>query len=149
MANGFLFISLLVWNLIATAFIVLVFFQFRRLTKGVKQGNLRRILKSLLKQGKLSEENFKELEKRIVCLEGEGRLSLKKVGLAKFNPFSELGGDQSFSLALLNRKGSGVVITSLHGRQTTRIYAKLVEDKDKKEKVRCSAEESEAIKKAL
>ena len=106
MANGFLFIPLLVWNLTATAFIVLMFFQFRRLTKGVKQGNLRRILKSLLKQGKLSEENFKELEKRIVCLEGEGRLSLKKVGLAKFNPFSELGGDQSFSLALLNRKGS-------------------------------------------
>ncbi|MBU2591958.1 MAG: DUF4446 family protein [Patescibacteria group bacterium] len=147
MLDRVLFILLLVWNLVSTSFIFLLVFYYRRLTKGVKQGNLKRILKSLLKQGKLSEENFKELEKRIVCLEGEEKLSLKKIGLAKFNPFSELGGDQSFSLALLNRKDSGIVVTSLHGRQTTRIYAKLVDGK--KEKVKFSAEESEAIKKAL
>lgn len=47
-----------------------------------------------------------------------------KIGLTRFNPFEDLGGNQSFILCLLDQNNSGVIITSLHNRDLTRIYAK-------------------------
>ena len=52
--------------------------------------------------------------------------SLQKVGVVRFNPFQDSGGDQSFAIALLDQRGSGVVVSSLHGRAETRIFAKQV-----------------------
>jgi Protein of unknown function (DUF4446) len=45
----------------------------------------------------------------------------------RFNPFADGGGNFSFSLALLNDYNTGVIITSMHGRQQNRIYAKKIE----------------------
>lgn len=70
-----------------------------------------------------------------------------KIGLVRFNPFSETGGNQSFCLALLDGEDSGLVISSLHTRQTTRIYAKPVK-KGKGDGYELSAEEKQAIKNA-
>jgi len=47
-----------------------------------------------------------------------------KIHLTRFNPFNEIGGNQSFILCLLDSVNSGVIITSLHNRDHTRIYAK-------------------------
>jgi len=49
-----------------------------------------------------------------------------KINVLKFNPFSDTGGDQSFVLSLLDRGGSGILLTSLHGRGATRIYVKKI-----------------------
>lgn len=51
-----------------------------------------------------------------------------KINLTRFNPFDELGGDQSFILCLLDNTNSGVIITSLHNRDSTRIYAKAIKN---------------------
>jgi len=69
----------------------------------------------------------------------------------RFNPFSQTGGNQSFSLALLDGNNNGLVISSLHSREGTRIYAKMVkegEGKGKGKKSSFSNEEKEAILKA-
>jgi hypothetical protein len=50
--------------------------------------------------------------------------SVQHVGLVRYNPFQDTGGDQSFALALLDKQGDGVVISSLHSRTMTRFYAK-------------------------
>lgn len=70
------------------------------------------------------------------------------VGLARFNPFGNVGGNQSFCLALLIRKNLGIILTSLHGRNGTRVYAREF-DPDKLDRKNLSPEEKEAIKKAL
>jgi hypothetical protein len=44
--------------------------------------------------------------------------------MVRFNPFRETGGDQSFALAMADADGNGAVISSLHSRDATRIYAK-------------------------
>ena len=44
--------------------------------------------------------------------------------MLRFNPFRNTGGAQSFALAIVDGKGDGVVISSLHARENTRIYAK-------------------------
>ena len=78
----------------------------------------------------------------------EGTLHLQKVGLARFNPFEDAGGDQSFALALLDNHGSGVVLSSLHGRDVTRMYSKPVRE-GKEAGYEFSDEEKSAISKAL
>ena len=51
-----------------------------------------------------------------------------KIKLTRFNPFSDVGGDQSFILVILDNTNSGVIITSLHNRDNTRIYAKQIKN---------------------
>jgi hypothetical protein len=66
--------------------------------------------------------------------------------MVRYNPFNDTGGDQSFSLALLDLRDNGFVITSIHGREVDRIYAKQIDNG--KSKHNLSAEEIEAIKEA-
>jgi len=49
---------------------------------------------------------------------------LHKFSVIRFNPFKDIGGDQSFAIALLDGKNNGLVISSLHTREGTRVYAK-------------------------
>lgn len=52
------------------------------------------------------------------------RKSVHRVGVLRFNPFKEVGSNQSFSVALLDGKNSGVVLSSIHTREGARVYAK-------------------------
>ena len=80
-------------------------------------------------------------------LEGLAQRSIQKVGVVRFNPFADTGGDQSFAVALLDAEGNGVVLSSLHGRADTRIFAKPV--RAGRSKHALSDEEQDAIRKAL
>jgi hypothetical protein len=64
------------------------------------------------------------LTARTVALEAAQRRSFQRVGLVRYNPFEETGGNQSFALALLDAAGDGWVLSSLHARSGTRVYAK-------------------------
>lgn len=73
---------------------------------------------------------------------------LQKMGFVRFNPFNDTGGDQSFCLAILDGHDTGIVISSLHSREQTRIYAKRIVA-GKTEGVELSREEAEALNRAL
>jgi hypothetical protein len=95
-----------------------------------------------------SIEGFKsaaDLTKRVVQLEDGLIFSLRKIGLVRFNPFPGTGGDQSFSLAVMDEKNNGVVITSLHHRESTRLYAKEIKE-GQAVKQELAEEEKKAIK---
>jgi hypothetical protein len=66
------------------------------------------------------------LEARTEHLERAMPTCIQRVGLVRFNPFQDTGGDQSFVLVLLDAGGDGVIISSLHTRTATRLYAKPV-----------------------
>ncbi|MFH0969822.1 MAG: DUF4446 family protein [Patescibacteria group bacterium] len=74
--------------------------------------------------------------------------SIHKFGIIRFNPFNDIGGDQSFSVAFLDGKNSGVVISSLHTKEGTRVYAKPV-NKGEAVKYPLTEEEKKAINIAL
>ncbi len=61
---------------------------------------------------------------RLAKLETDSDRAVAGLGLVRFNAFREIGGDLSFSLALLNRSLDGVVLTSICGRDENRIYGK-------------------------
>ena len=67
-----------------------------------------------------------DLSARSAMLEANGRKAVQRVGLVRFNPFEETGGNQSFALALLDAAGDGWVLSSLHARSGTRVYAKAI-----------------------
>ncbi|MFA5871902.1 MAG: DUF4446 family protein [Parcubacteria group bacterium] len=99
-------------------------------------------------------QGIKELDRDIQDLYGISnqindlaKKSVHKVGVIRFNPFKDLGGDQSFSIALLDGQNNGVVVSSLHTRGGNRVYAKPVEF-GKAVKHPLTEEEQEAIKKA-
>ncbi len=75
---------------------------------------------------KKGEKSFVELESRIELLRAENKINFQKIGLVRYNPFSDTGGNQSFVLALLDGNDSGFVITTLHSREATRVFAKPV-----------------------
>ena len=73
--------------------------------------------------------------------------SVRHVGLIRYDAFEDVGGRLSFSCAMLDEHGSGVVLTSINGRQETRVYAKPIADG--RSSYNLSSEEEEAIRQAL
>lgn len=73
--------------------------------------------------------------------------SIQRVGVVRFNPFPDTGGDQSFAIALLDRIGNGLIILSLHSRADTRVFAKQITNG--RSRYPLSDEEQDAIKAAL
>ena len=73
--------------------------------------------------------------------------SMRKVALLRYDAFEDVGGRLSFSCALLDDQGNGVVLTSINGRQETRVYAKPVTQGTSSHNL--SLEEEEAIRRAL
>jgi len=78
-----------------------------------------------------------------VMIEG----SVRRVGVLRYDAFEDVGGRLSFSCALLDDHGTGVVLTSINGRQETRVYAKPVTAGHSTYNL--SREEEEAIRQAL
>lgn len=73
--------------------------------------------------------------------------TIRNVGVVRFNPFPDAGGDQSFAIALLDSEGSGLVLSSLHARADTRVFAKPVQAG--RSRYPLSDEEQDAIRRAL
>ena len=100
-------------------------------------------LKEILSQLKNLKEDFEKILKELESLKKENEFNIQKVGMVRFNPFKEIGGDQSFSIALLDGNDDGVVITSLYSREGNRVYGKPI--KGGQSEYLLSGEEKEAI----
>jgi hypothetical protein len=87
------------------------------------------------------------IEARTAILEGAQRRAFQRIGLVRFNPFEDTGGNQSFAVALLDATGDGFVLSSLHARAGTRVYAKTVAAGRAESAL--SNEEEEALKLAM
>lgn len=63
---------------------------------------------------------------RLDELERIARVEVPRIGFLRYNAFSDVGSDLSYALALLNREGDGVVVSSVWSREETRTYGKAV-----------------------
>lgn len=85
-----------------------------------------------------------DAEDALVKLQEKQKLAIQKMGVVRYNPFEDNGGNLSFSIALLDDFDNGVIITSMHGRDANRVYAKPV--KRGSSDFPLTEEEKEAIK---
>ncbi len=128
-----------VWLLIGAVFVWLGILSFVIW----QQGNFLKLLFPRSGEGDIRKK-FDEIA-RIV---DKNNKHIQRVYLSRYNPYDETGGDQSFSVAILDNEGTGIVVTSLHARSGTRVFAKPV-IKGKSSKYQFSKEEELVIKKAL
>lgn len=104
-------------------------------------------LEDVLQRLAAVEQRLDAADPRLAILERIGSIAVQRVGFLRFNPFSDIGGDQSFALALLDREGTGVIVSSLYTREGVRLYAKEVASGAPKHPL--SDEEREVLQRAL
>ena len=71
-------------------------------------------------------EDVLGLRQEVAALRAEARGALRHLSVVRYDAFDDMGGQLSWSLALLDDAGDGVVLTSIHGRSDARTYAKNV-----------------------
>lgn len=117
------------------------------ITSGSDGQSLEVVLGSHLEKVRQVVQDVEAVGARTTVIERDLEGSFGRAGLVRYNPFEDTGGNQSFALALLDGRGDGFVISSLHSRTGTRIYAKAIAAGASETAL--SAEESAALKQAL
>lgn len=120
---------------------------YRALVRGGGEGTLGDVLESHVGRVEDVRSRLEELDQRHADLQRASQTSLQHIGLVRFNPFEDTGSDQSFAIALLDDRRDGLVISSLHGRNNTRVFAKPVEGGSSSHTL--SDEETQAIRIAV
>ena len=115
--------------------------------KGRKVKDFEEVISEQIKRMRGIEGDIKKLINWNKDLQRLADISITKVGVVRFNPFKDTGGDQSFVVALLDSNNNGLVLSSLYTREGTRIYTKPIEKG--KSIYNLTKEEQEAIVKAL
>jgi hypothetical protein len=121
--------------------------RYRELVRGEGGGSLSEVLDNHIDRVEHVARRLDELNRLHEFLETRSRGSLQHIGMVRFNPFEDTGSDQSFAIALLDDRRDGIVISSLHGRNVTRIFAKPVQDGGSQHNL--SDEEANAIRIAV
>lgn len=71
-------------------------------------------------------EDVHGLRQEVAALRREGTDALRHLAVVRYDAFGDMGGHLSWSVALLDDGGHGVVLTSIHGRSDARTYAKTI-----------------------
>lgn len=102
-------------------------------------------MEDLLKDADIAKKDIDYLKLQYDKIQREGLLHIQKIGLVRFNPFKDTGGDQSFILSLVDGNDTGIIMSGLFARTGTRWYAKRVV-KGKSLEHELSDEEKRALK---
>ncbi|HUV73486.1 MAG TPA: DUF4446 family protein [Anaerolineae bacterium] len=151
--GAYLWLLLLVVMLLATLWLSVLHRrvgQLRRtyaaLLTGADDQDLGELLGMYVEQMQLAASKAEQLSRSSDRMEIKVRKSMQRLGLVRFNAFEGIGGEQSFAIALLDEAGDGFVLSSLQGRDESRLYAKPITKWDSTYTL--SVEENQAIARA-
>lgn len=88
--------------------------------------DIEKVIKRYFQKIKQTDAALEVLQRNYRELNKIASASLQKTAIVRFNPFKHTGGDQSFVLAVLDNHDSGLLLTSIHSREGTRVYIKPV-----------------------
>lgn len=143
----YIIVALVVWVALLSIYLIKTIGHWRRLTKGENNLDLGKVLEKIVTRGDLQANQITQILKELDKSKKRELANFQKHALIRFNPFEEAGGDQSFVIALLDGDNNGIVVSSLHSRGGTRVYAKQVVGA-KPATHQFSKEEKEAVEKA-
>ncbi|MFH1656790.1 MAG: DUF4446 family protein [Candidatus Nealsonbacteria bacterium] len=116
---------------------------FESLKKDKKPENIKELVSYIEKL----EQKVDGLEKNLENVKKQSKFSIQKAEIIRYNPFSSAGGNQSFSIVLLDADNNGMVVTSLFTQESNRVYGKPI--KNGESEYTLSDEEKEIIKRAI
>ena len=144
--GGYFSVVFLLVDVVLIVWVVVVHKKMRSIFRGGSM-NLDEVVLTLQRNGDVLRNEQQDLGRRLAVVEKELPRDIRRVGLVRYNPFSDAGSDQSFALALLNDHKDGIVLSSLYGREINRVYAKPIEKGASKYQL--SDEERQAIERAM
>jgi hypothetical protein len=118
-----------------------------RLSEGLTVGNLEQILQQQLRHSSAVDEEIHLVKERLSSAEVKLKSSKRYVGLVRYDAFNDVGGGQSFSMAVFDEEGDGAVVTSQVGRMDCRVFGKLL--RGGRSDTNLTAEEDQAIEEAV
>jgi len=139
---------LALWLLVITALLIRMLLHYARLTSDVSKKDLISSLNHLISVSERNSKDIEDLSEKLNKEVTENKKHLQRFGFKRYNPFTDTGGDQSFTAVFLDDLGDGIMISSLHSRENTRLYAKKIAG-GKVSSQTLSSEEQEVIKQAL
>lgn len=140
-------VLLIFWTFFLSVIVFRMVGHYNRLTEGISAGTLKEILDKLLEAKLYNKKQIQALQEAFVRLTNQEQTHFQRLGIVRFNPFSDTGGSQSFTLALLDGQDNGIIMTSLYARMGNRWYIKHIQN-GKGVDVDLSREEQTAIKQA-
>lgn len=138
------FVAIIIWLGVVTFFLWKEFNYLKKLFPK-EDGDIKNKLNEVLRVLDEVARRDKILSRNIRQVALEGLRHTQKVSVLRYNPYEDTGGDQSFSIALLDGTKTGFILTSLHTRSGTRIYTKAIVEG--KSTVKLSKEEEQVLKK--
>jgi hypothetical protein len=140
-------VLVIIWLILTTLSLRKLRANYITITQGGSKKNLDDVLSASVSDLENAKKDIAHLMARCDRIEKDERYHIQKIGLLRFNPFKDTGGDQSFILALVDAYDTGIVITALYSRTGTRWYTKKV-SRGKGVELELSEEEKKAIKMA-
>ena len=101
--------------------------RYRKLMKGTSSSNLEEMLLEKLNSIQDSKEASEKALKECERLEIKMKDCIQKVAIMRYKAFENVGSDLSFSIAMLDDKNDGVMLTGIYGRQESTTYAKPID----------------------
>ena len=144
--TDYLLIASLLWLLVLSFFTIKAIRNISSLKKDGRKINLLQILENIVASQDHLSKKADQFENDIQGINLRANSYFQKFSLSRFNPFESTGGDQSFIITLLNGQNDGFIISSLHSRAGTRVYAKQVKE-TKATTHQFSKEEKEIVEK--
>jgi len=97
-----------------------------RMLRGVAGDSLERMLLDYAAGSEDIRNRLAAVERTAASNRDDLRSALRRVGIVRYDAFDQVGGQQSFSLALLDDQSHGIVVTALVARSDSRVYAKVL-----------------------
>lgn len=136
---------LLIWNIFLQISLSKIKTNQKILFQGADAKSLEKVVLESQNSIQHLDKDIKDLYEITSKIHNLAHHGIHRVGTLRFNPFRDLGGDQSFSVALLDGNNNGVILSSLYSRDGVRVYAKAI-NAGQSIKYPLTEEEKEAIR---
>lgn len=151
---GYLFLTLLIINIILLILVIVAFTQinsfkkkYAKFMQGKNGSSLEKDIVALYEDNVFIKSNVEKNKKDIETLFKKHETAFQKMGLVKYDAFKEMGGKLSFTLALLDENNDGFLMNSVHSSDGCYSYTKRVKNGDSE--IVLSNEEKVAIERAI
>lgn len=101
--------------------------RFKKMMRGANNKSLETMLEDYLQKVEKIELDSSDAVSKINKLDANLKNCIQKVGVVRYKAFEDVGSDLSFSIALLDEKNDGVMLTGIYGRMESTTYAKPID----------------------
>lgn len=123
-----LVIILLIMVIVALKSINRLEARYRKLTRGMNNKNLEEIIVGYLNNIDEFRDEAEKIKEDQDSLEEKIKKCVQKVSIIRYKAFDDIGSDLSFSIALLDDKNDGIILTGIYGRNDSTVYAKPIDN---------------------